>query len=864
MSAKWQRSRAWDDQHLTGGLAPVKWVLRAFSSISMAVVLLLLVVVYAILASVPVGLIAKAPTYLIYGGSIVVCVAVIAGVPAFFVRLALSRWAAGGKRAARFVLCFGLFVILSAGAAFVWYRNVWPWLHFDPRSGSGLMLFRSFVEQYQAVTLRRLPGLEMSELEFYGWWPLRLVLLAFVLNLMVATFRRIEFNFKNIGVLTVHTGIVTIALGSVYYAGLKREGDTILLAGASNPDGSPSIGPPQDRFYDNTRVALYVTEGRGWEQRPLSGVPRYHDYGLEAQGPAELLSRVARLRRPAESESRPALSIPVAPTPAAIVSADVGFRIIGYAGYAEPMIDWQRAEPAPGEPPNPARVVFLNSMLPDAAGVIPDRPILAYQFLPRVPANRVSPQDQLAVEYTMGEQAGMPDGRWRDLSETVPDGTTSAIVIEVPSAQYRAVVPVSPGQVVKAGDTGYSVEVKSIEPEPPFPIITRGYENASSSVAVVRITTPEGKAFDRWVYHRFPEISQDLLDELNERGMPRRRDADPAIRIGYVDCRPLVQVYFDEAASGAVRAIVRQRGGAVRIAESISTDRFAPTPDLGKVMEFRFGDRWMHARRVSVPEPVPEQSRDRSMIGTHDMAMLGVEVTSARPGAEQFREIVWLPFTKYMGVEMAGDERAVREVTLPDGRPIRLAFGRVQHRLEGFVLQLVDFQMIAYDHRGAPRDYQSTLRVTPAGEAPFESFDHVASLNYPLTAPFMWSDTRSVVANALGKFTSGLNPNQFKFSQAGWDQRGWQQSQQQVDQGVLKRPFARFTILGVGNNPGIHIIAFGAILMAVGIPWAFYLKPYLVQREKRHIQEQIAAGTYVKPARAGPGAKELASAGASS
>ncbi|MBY0262519.1 MAG: hypothetical protein K2Q20_09255, partial [Phycisphaerales bacterium] len=69
---------------------------------------------------------------------------------------------------------------------------------------------------------------------------------------------------------------------------------------------------------------------------------------------------------------------------------------------------------------------------------------------------------------------------------------------------------------------------------------------------------------------------------------------------------------------------------------------------------------------------------------------------------------------------------------------------------------------------------------------------------------------------------------------------GWRQSEAMVAAGQLKRPFARFTILGVGNNPGIYIIAAGAVMMSVGIPWAFYLKPWLVRRKKRAIQLQLA------------------------
>ncbi|MEM9373242.1 MAG: hypothetical protein AAGA55_06325, partial [Planctomycetota bacterium] len=51
-----------------------------------------------------------------------------------------------------------------------------------------------------------------------------------------------------------------------------------------------------------------------------------------------------------------------------------------------------------------------------------------------------------------------------------------------------------------------------------------------------------------------------------------------------------------------------------------------------------------------------------------------------------------------------------------------------------------------------------------------------------------------------------------------------------------------FTILGVGNNPGIHVVAFGGILMGVGIPWAFYVKPWMIRREKQRLAVLAKAG----------------------
>ena len=59
MSAKWIRSKQWDDEHIPGWAWPVRFVLRAFSSITLAVTLLGCVVVYAILASIPIGLMSR-------------------------------------------------------------------------------------------------------------------------------------------------------------------------------------------------------------------------------------------------------------------------------------------------------------------------------------------------------------------------------------------------------------------------------------------------------------------------------------------------------------------------------------------------------------------------------------------------------------------------------------------------------------------------------------------------------------------------------------------------------------------------------------------------------------------------------------
>lgn len=843
MSVKWEQAKRWDREHLTGVLAPVRVLLRLFSSVWLGVWLLVCVALYAILASVPIGLLAQAPTLIFDIATLLGSIALVAGVPIWLAARATRGWGES-RRGVRFAVLFLAGVALAASGAYLWWLIVWPMVQYDPAAKTGVRFFASFIEANRATTLRRLPGLEMSELEFYGWWPLRVVLLAFVTNMIVATVRRIEFSFRNLGVLTVHTGIVLISLGSVYYHRLKLEGDTLLLAGPLDASGEPTPGPPQDRFYDNTRLSLYVQEHGVWMARPLTDVPRYNDYGLWKIGEPGDVSAWTSSGRPAPWNVEPAreLDLPVpaaAPAETTDRGASVDLRVVGYANYADPVTDYLKRDPGAGDPGaglRPLRVVQLITAIPDARGKVTDDPAFVFTLAPAEPARRVSDASSFAIEYTGGASLGMTPERWRDLSETVPGGTSNALVVDIPGAKFHGVYAVKVGDQITLGDTGYRLSVSDLAERPPFPIITEGYRGAESSVAIVRVTPPSGAPFDRWVYHRFPEISQDMLSELNERGMPKRRDADPAIRIGYIDCRA-VQVYFDEpqGMGGPVRAIVRLPGGAVKVIDALGADGLVR--EIVPKVSLRVAERWTSSETVERPSPVPDDQREKAMIGTHERSMLGVEVRSSVAGRD-WRKVVWLPFTKYMSMGM-GTERSV---TLPDGREVMLAFGRRQNRLPGFVVELLDFEMIAREHRGPPKDFRSTLRVMPAdfGGADFEGYVHTTSLNEPLQAPFLWSDARGLLANVLGTLRSRLDPTQFKFSQAGWDQQGWMQSQALADQGKVKRPTANFTILQVGNSPGIHVIALGGILMGVGIPWAFYIKPWMARHEKQRIQERLA------------------------
>ncbi len=842
MSKKWQRNKAWEDANLVGALTPVRIVLRVFSSIPTAVVLLLFVSIYATLASIPVGMIARIPTLLIETAMYFALLA-IPILPALVITRKSMATTSAPKR---FLAMFFITIGLGVGMTVFWRLAIWPSLKYHTSDGSGFMLFRDFVEQYKSTTVRRMPYLEMTETQFYAWWPMRLALVLFVINMIVATIRRIEFSFKNLGVLSVHTGIVIIALGSIFYQRFKLEGDTLLPAGNQ---GIP--GAAQRAFYDRQDVGLYVAQARTpnaqpqFEQRPLIRLPLYNAYGLNAGIPegARTLSDVLEREIPQVDNGR-TLDQPVPAGLGTLVDPDINFRVVGFAPYAELDDEWYEAPvPSEGEP-NPHRMIDLYY----SGSGTPDKPIFKFPFFVAEPANRIRFNDLMAIEYTRG----MDTQRWNDLSSSFRVEFTHGLIMEVPDTNYRIAIPVNVGTRIPLGNTGWTAEVEDLAAEPPFPIITPGYENATSSVAVVKLSRAASpgqpaKSFSRWVFHRFPELNQDLTPSPG--GRPVRSDPDPSVRVSYVDASKL-QIYLDEQtdANGEeiIRAIVRQPTGEVRVVDALENGWLydvIPNPQ-GDRVDLHLGHAWAHAQRISRPAPTPIQEQDKSIVGSYNKALLGLEIsteaTSLRPA---WSKVIWMPFAQYASIQT--DQRTSLE--LPDGRKLMLAFGRYQRPLPGFELALVDFEMIAYDHRGAPRDYQSVVRVMPnpfyAGPKPeFSAFEHIVKLNNPLRAPYHWDPEKSWIRNTITRLRAGMDPNQFKLSQSGWDRAGWQQSQQMVDQGMLDEPRANFTILGVGNNPGIHIIALGSIFMSIGIPWAFYFKPYLVKREKQRLAALHASG----------------------
>jgi len=99
---------------------------------------------------------------------------------------------------------------------------------------AGIPIHWALWEPATWYALREARGLEMTEFEWFHWWPFYVLMGLFSVTLIVTTLRRIRLNMVNLGVWMIHTGIITLVIGSVIYFATKIEGDVPIARARMN------------------------------------------------------------------------------------------------------------------------------------------------------------------------------------------------------------------------------------------------------------------------------------------------------------------------------------------------------------------------------------------------------------------------------------------------------------------------------------------------------------------------------------------------------------------------------------------------------------------------------------------------------
>ncbi len=93
---------------------------------------------------------------------------------------------------------------------------------------SGVPVSYAILEPTTWVSLREMRGLELTEFEWFHWWPFKWLVALLCLNMSIVTIRKIPFNILTLGVWSIHTGVIVLVLGCLIYFSKKIEGDVVI------------------------------------------------------------------------------------------------------------------------------------------------------------------------------------------------------------------------------------------------------------------------------------------------------------------------------------------------------------------------------------------------------------------------------------------------------------------------------------------------------------------------------------------------------------------------------------------------------------------------------------------------------------
>ena len=131
------------------------------------------------------------------------------------------------------------------------------------------------------VSIREFRGLEMTEFEWFHWWPFKWLIAMLCLNMSIVTVRKIPFTLLSVGVWSIHSGVILLVLGCLVYFSNKIEGDVLISRGRvhiqiPNEPESSMVVTPNNTIHIGDFTCTITNVNPTWEL--MSG----EDKGVEA------------------------------------------------------------------------------------------------------------------------------------------------------------------------------------------------------------------------------------------------------------------------------------------------------------------------------------------------------------------------------------------------------------------------------------------------------------------------------------------------------------------------------------------------------------------------------------------------------
>ncbi len=688
---------------------------------------------------------------------------------------------------------------------------------------------------------------EMTEMEIFHHWIFLVLNVLFVINLMVATFTRIRWNWTNAGVLTTHLGLLLLVGGSVWYFWAKVEGDVRLdsprveiIDSRGEPVRSAMVLAAEGESWSTFmpvlggRVSMLVQKAAG---TPVSTVELLYRVG-EQEAKTVTLTADNRTGEPISDRFRVRLT----PGKPKSTFYDRDLAALHFRRADQDLAEMKHV-PLHGLPIHRERFVSGPAMpvMPNNAAAVSQRTTsistlgLEHWKMPLPVVSADLPVDVTVTGYlpyvrgmrqtvvpAAGGEAENPavtveltDGRGGQREQTLvalkptesrldtlvpvefryfkredelnewlaPLAGPHELTIEIKDPPTFRQLAVTKGEKITLEGTPYVLSVESLQTD--WPLISPGYEGARSPAATVSISNGETH-FMRTVIERFPEMTQDV----DEQGMRRRTGlVDPNIVVRYRSVATMKLLIGATAEVEPVLAIVDSRGQVERGPLAPNQRRELP---FGGGLTLKAFHRHSRVELIPVVEPTmfrrPNMDRRQSVIRLE---------FSGRGEHSGWKETRWTFFSDY-----PEDMTQPLRIRPPGAEQDWLfVYSRAERDL-GVTLHPGKLTVTFFPGRQSAERWRSDFYVKAGDSAP----QHASVYTNHTTTAGAWTLFQSGAANdhRTGDFWS-------------------------------------FTILGVGNRHGIWPMLLGCVLIPLGSMYAFYVKPILIRRRKEQALAQARA-----------------------
>ncbi|MBU3728488.1 MAG: hypothetical protein FGM37_04475 [Phycisphaerales bacterium] len=779
------------------------------------------------------------------------------------------------------VLLVILFVYMSVGSAGVLYPEHPNILHPDAWAHDQLRQWRPF---------------EMTEFEWFHWWPFDLMIGLLAANIIVTTLRRIPLKPVNFGVWMIHAGVIVLIVGSFIYFNAKVEGDApvarrkVVVALADGSDTVEVLASPGARASLGSGPARYEVEvasiDPSWEI--LSGDDsgaRAYSVTLMVQSPSRQFMRQLVDGKPEYTEDLILTSDPQQPMRRARkelgaplvdegIVMSMAYETQGWFYLRNDLVkSWAIYVRRPGES---AWVERRISGLPLYNDYISDR---AHVFeAPGAPPMPIDPID-VAAPATDAKDP-FPDVTFQLTGFLRYAQTRSRLV---PGSSASPLNPVA--MVDMTGPDGQKAS---------FTLAAFDPASASESEGLLRLRwAPDSASFDRMAAPptltiRIPAAGIDTRIALRDIKEPEA-DGHPAWRALGGDGTPwawrliAVQEDLPVGARSASVAVVEFRTPTGTIRRWVFDD-----PALTRDVQGDGSGDAAHGAGPVAPDPsveaefAPGSGRALvSLIAGPEPGQLRL-VSSVLPGEPRVQPVtVGQPMTLPAGITMrvsSFDARAIvetRPLVVPKSQRVRDArelFAQVRLQAPDGRSQWLEYSPYPFDDQrfALRRHPYRPVTVTlgdgrqvevlfsrqrmplpePVALETFELATHIGGYTGDATTIRDYTSMLRFQDAATGSWTEPVqvsvnDPVERKglwYFQSQWDPPdGARFEGDRASMGL------NYTVLGVGNREGVHIQLAGCVLATLGMVYAFYVKPMIRRRARAAVLRSMPA----RPAVAG-------------